>query len=517
MTINSLDAIRNNGLLVFQRIERAFDLPFGSLLNPWRQLGALGFLCFCLVAATGCYLFVAIDTSASEAYRSIDQLSRQQWYFGGVLRSLHRYAADAFIALTLLHLIREFLLGRYGGFRRFSWLTGIPLLWFAYASGIGGFWLNWDRLGQLSAVATSEWLDTLPIFATPLTRNFLSFAAVSDRLFSLLVFVHIGVPLLLIFGLWFHVQRINHAAVFPPRALTLGTCAALLVLALAVPVLSQGEADLASLPGALRFDWFYLFPHALMYASSPGALWLLVAGVTLILFVLPFFPLSAPPSPVARVDADNCNGCRRCFDDCPYAAIAMLPHPAGKPGQQVAAVLTERCASCGICAGSCPSSTPFRNMRTLVSGIDMPQLPVDALRHALLEKLAALACKRKIVVFGCDHGAKLETLAAGDVAYISLLCVGMLPPAFIEYALREGAAGVLVTGCRENGCAFRLGSRWTEQRLLARREPQLRSAVPCEQLCFAWADPGEEAELQSALAAFRRRIAAEPAGRHIHQ
>ena len=102
----------------------------------------------------------------------------------------------------------------------------------AFVCGIGGFWLNWDRLGQFSAVATAEWLDALPLFASPLTRNFLAGASVGDRLFSLFVFIHLGVPLLLVFGLWFHIQRIARAEVFPPRALALPATLALLALAL---------------------------------------------------------------------------------------------------------------------------------------------------------------------------------------------------------------------------------------------------------------------------------------------
>ena len=513
-SIDAVDMIRSSGLAVYQRIEHFFDRPFGAALNPWRHLGALGFLFFWLIAVTGFYLFAVLDTSVEGVYRSIDWLTREQWYLGGVIRSLHRYGADAFIVVTVLHLTREFLLGRYSGFRRFSWLTGVPLLWFAYVSGIGGFWLNWDRLGQFSAIATAEWLDWLPVFATPLTRNFLSAATVSDRLFSLLVFVHIGVPLLLIFGLWFHVQRINRAAVFPPRALSLATFAMLLALALAQPVASQGPADLASVPGPLSVDWFYLFLHPLMYVSSPGSVWAIVAAITLFLMILPFLPSlhlarRAVAAPVAVVDPDNCNGCRRCFDDCPYAAIVMVPHPdaiAGKPGQQLARVIPGLCASCGICAGSCPSSTPFRNVAPLATGIDMPQLTIDALRVALKTKLAALQGECKIVVFGCDHGAAIAALNNEAVASFSLICTGMLPPSFVEYALREGAAGVLVTGCRENGCAFRLGNRWTEQRLLGLREPRLRATAPRDRLCVAWADPGEEPELLARLADFRRRI-----------
>ena len=77
------------------------------------------------------------------------------------------------------------------------------------------------------------------MFASPLTRNFLSDAAVGDRLFSLFVFVHLGVPLLLLFGLWFHIQRISRADVFPPRALAWALFGVLLLLALLRPVTSQ--------------------------------------------------------------------------------------------------------------------------------------------------------------------------------------------------------------------------------------------------------------------------------------
>jgi len=229
-------------LSVYQALEHQLGRICGPDLNPLRHLGALGFLLFWLLAISGIYLFAVFDTSAEGAYRSIDQLSRQQWYLGGVLRSVHRYSADAFIVVLLAHLLREALMGRYSGFRRFSWLTGVPLLLLAFTSAIGGFWLNWDQLGQFSAMATAELLDVLPVFASPLTRNFLGTAAVSDRLFSLFIFVHVGVSLFLVFGLWFHIQRLSHAAVFPPRPMVAAVMLGLLALALAAPVMSHAPA-----------------------------------------------------------------------------------------------------------------------------------------------------------------------------------------------------------------------------------------------------------------------------------
>ena len=79
------------------------------------------------------------------------------------LRGVHRYAADAFVVVMGMHILREWLLGRYRHWRRAIWWTGVPLVGLAFVSAVGGFWLNWDRLGQYSVVATADWLDALPI------------------------------------------------------------------------------------------------------------------------------------------------------------------------------------------------------------------------------------------------------------------------------------------------------------------------------------------------------------------
>jgi quinol-cytochrome oxidoreductase complex cytochrome b subunit/coenzyme F420-reducing hydrogenase delta subunit len=500
------------GQSFWHRIDHAFDTIFSAATNPWRHLGALGFLFLWIVVVSGIYVYIMFDTSVADAYESIESLSRNQPLFGGLLRSLHRYASDAFLIVTLLHLLREFMLGRYRGFRAFSWLTGVPLLWLTYAAGIGGFWLVWDQLGQFSANATAELLDAIPLFATPLTRNFLTASAVSDRMFSLFVFVHIGVPLLLLFGLWFHIQRISQADVFPARGLSAGTLTALLILSLVLPVTGQGAADMAQLPPALSFDWWYLAIHSLMYATSATTVWVLVFAITALLLALPVLPtmsrkpaqVADPVAEVAVVSPDNCSGCRRCLDDCPYAAISMVPHPNRKIGRELAVVNTDFCAACGICAGSCPSSSPFRHNETLVTGIDMPQLPVDSIRRWLNEVLAdETKHDEKIIVIGCDHAIDVGMLASENVATCSLICTGQLPPAFVEYAIRRGAAGVLLTGCRSGGCAFRQGNQWTGDRIAGRREPHLRSNIDPSRVNIVWADRGDEVELQTAISQFK--------------
>ena len=62
---------------------------------------------------------------------------------------------------------------------------------------------------------------------------------------------------------------------------------------------------------------------------------------------------------------------------------------------------------------------------------------------------------------------------------IALRCLAMLPPAFVEYALRNGAASVKAVGC-EGECAYRLGMELSAERFAGRREPHLRATVRLE-------------------------------------
>ncbi|MDP2824162.1 MAG: hydrogenase iron-sulfur subunit [Sulfuritalea sp.] len=506
MILTEMDpSLRGNAQTLFERIENFFDAFFGGADNPLRHLGALGLYFLWILVATGLYLYTVLDTSIEGVYTSIGWLSREQWYLGGILRSLHRYASDAFVLVMMLHLLREWAYGRYHGFRLYSWVTGVPLIWLAYISGIGGYWIVWDRLAQFSAIATTELLDWLPFFNEPTARNFLAPDSISDRFFTVLVFIHIGIPLMLILGLWVHVNRISRVDYLPSRRLMLGSLASFLALALIKPALSDAPANLALAPVDSRLDWFILFIHPLTDITSPAAVWTLIFGATILLFALPFLP-HPKAQPIAVVDAANCNGCSRCHADCPYEAVTMALHP-DKPGHKIAIVDPDLCAGCGICAGSCPSSTPFRSQERLVTGIDMPQQPVDVMRQQLEAQLSRLGGTTRLVVFGCDKGVDVRGLATADTAAISLICTGMLPPSFIEYALRSGVDGIVVTGCREGGCDFRLGMQWTQERLAHQREPHLRSLVPQDRLRLVFASRGESRQLVAAVNEFRTRLA----------
>jgi NAD(P)H-flavin reductase/ferredoxin len=275
----------------FLHAEALFNRAFGDRANPLYHLGATSFFLFWVVGGSGLYLYAVFDTSVVGAHRSVQDLTHGPWPVGGVLRSVHRYASDAMVATMLLHLARHWAFDRLRGFRAFSWLTGVVLLWLVFAAGVNGYMLPWDRLAQFVTQASFEWLDGLPGFGGTLVRNVIYDHSVGDRLFSLLVFIHIGVPLLTLLLMWVHVQRVPKARTQPPRAIAAGVAVMLLALALLQPVVSQGgPARLAEEPARLALDWILLAPYPLIYVGSVTLVWALVLGGTALLVAAPWLP-----------------------------------------------------------------------------------------------------------------------------------------------------------------------------------------------------------------------------------
>ena len=424
-------------LRLFASVESGFEYAFGQRLNPFTWLGAFGWYFYWITAATGIYLYIFFDTGIVDAYASVEYIPKDPWYAAGVRRSLHRYASDALVIVVILHILREFAMDRLRGKHFFAWLTGVPLLAFIYICGISGYWLVWDKLAQYIALATSEWLDALPLFAEPIANNFLDSTTLGGRFFTLMVFIHIFAPLFMLVLMWVHVQRHSSPRVNLPKPLALGTMGVFVVLSLVYPAVSQGPAD-------------------------------------------------------------NCNGCTRCFDDCPFGAISMVPRSDGSAYDVEPLVATGNCTSCGICAGSCPTSTPFRRARPISPGIELPDKTIGELREQLLSPWSGHSDEPRVFLFACDH-SNAERLTDNNVRVIKLPCAGMLPPSFVDFALsRSLADGVLVAGCAENDCFHRLGNEWTMQRMRRERDPRLRQRVPLERVELAWLPP----------LAHRRRVAA---------
>jgi coenzyme F420-reducing hydrogenase delta subunit len=188
----------------------------------------------------------------------------------------------------------------------------------------------------------------------------------------------------------------------------------------------------------------------------------------------------------------------------------MVPRSDARPHPREARVLPDLCAGCGICSGACPSSTPFRRSAALVTGIDMPQMPIGLRREWLEAGLARASSRPRIVVLACQRGADASGLEDAGTVVVPFLCAGMVPPSFIEYALRAGADGVLVASCRQGDCEFRCGEQVLEQRMQGRRAPALRHRVPRERVRLVFTGASDASRLRHEIDELRRTLPPHP-------
>lgn len=496
------------GTRAYQKVEKLFNAIFGTLDNPFYHLGSLSFYFFWVVLVSGIYIFFLWDTQVALAYSSVQYLTHEQWYLGGVMRSLHRYASDAAVITIILHGGREFFRDRYRGVRWFSWFTGVPTLWLVVALGISGYWLVWDQMAQYIALATAKLIDALPAIPGSMALNFAS-GVVTDRFFILMAFLHLlAFPVLMVFLLWTHVSRVTDVDFMPPRNLTIGTTVMLLVISFLKPAVSHEAADFFKAPVNLNLDWFYLNVFPLIDLFGTQTVWYASTLLTVLIMVVPWLPPQRKV-PLPKITLESCNGCGQCWLDCPFGAINMMPRTDGRKYDKEPVIKPSLCTSCGICVGSCHYANPNRNPKgVLDAGMDMPQLSVDSLRSQCLQALADMAGQPgpKVMVFGCGHGVQIKELAAQGVAVVDVFCAGMIPPSFVEYVLKRGADGVFLTGCREGDCYYRLGNRWMDMRLQRIREPRLFNRVDERRVERYWGAPGDKDDLARAFGEFRQRL-----------
>lgn len=512
-----LNAIRKPLRVILEYNEAIFDKPFGAPWNPIRQVGSLAFFFYWVAIVSGIYVYILFDTAVSHAYQSVEYMTHEQWYLGGVMRSLHRYSSDGMVLAAVLHMAREFVMDRYRGVRWFAWFTGVPILWLLYTSGISGYWLVWDELGQYVAIGSMEWLDWLNVFGNKIANNFLTPEAMNDRFFSLLVFIHIFVPIFLLFMMWIHVIRVQEAKINPPRGLMIGTLVMLTVLSLVWPAVSHGPANLATYPTELNLDWFFLVVYPVFESVGAGNMWLICFLVTLLLCVLPWLP-PLKKQTQATVNLERCNGCTQCYEDCPYGAITMQPRSDGRPFELEAVVNPKNCVRCGICAGACPMATPFRAKNDFSTGIDLPDFSLKDVRIAMSDAMEKANAEKgdgvSTLVFGCKRSVDASYLDQPGSVAINLNCIGQLPPSFVDFALsKKGVDGVLLTGCR--GCFNRFGIRWTQDRLMGARDPYLRARVPRDRIHTFWASHIDKKLLSDELESFRERLNNPPAAEDV--
>jgi len=458
----------NRLLVLFQEM---LNKIFQPSMNPMYFLGAITFFLFWILLITGVYLLVFYDMNPATAYYSIEYMTVDQKYYGGIIRSLHRYASDGLVIVILLHILQVFFSDRFRHYRWLAWVTGIVILIPVWLEGVTGYFLIWDQKAQLIAEWLSTVFDALPIFSQPIARNFALNSSLSSTLFFVITFAHISLPSFLGAMIWGHCIRIVKPLINPPKQIAVAILLLLIALSLYNPALSLKKADMLTLPGIMEIDWFYLFPIPLQHITeiTPGYLWVLVLLMSALFVALPWLIKDAKkeqkstakslvvPIGMPDLNLSKCTGCNLCLDACPFEAINILPRSDGRKFPNEIEIISDRCAECGFCMAACP-------YEALAIG-DFSESEFGKRIENIFAK-GTTDPTPKIMVFICERSTDFSSFLTADMSRFKenskisatiIPCIGFMNRHIIDSTLKAGAIGAVVVGCRSLDCHYREG------------------------------------------------------------
>jgi coenzyme F420-reducing hydrogenase delta subunit len=99
--------------------------------------------------------------------------------------------------------------------------------------------------------------------------------------------------------------------------------------------------------------------------------------------------------------------------------------------------------------------------------------------------IIAIVCERS-VNFDKKLNEHSQVKDCPNVTVVKVPCSGQIQPSMIEAPLKQGADGVITTGCRIGDCYYREGNKFLRDRLLGTRQPKLRASVDRKRLQAYW-------------------------------
>jgi len=162
----------------------------------------------------------------------------------------------------------------------------------------------------------------------------------------------------------------------------------------------------------------------------------------------------------AIVNEDYCGDCEFCPVTCPYGAISL--EEIGE-GHFVAKVSDILCEGCGICVGTCPlNAIELRHSRPDQMQAQMRGLmSVNGTSKPLVLAICCSECGHAAV----DSSGMAMMQYPANVRIMEVPCTGILQVHQFFEAFRAGAEGVMVVGCKSDGCHYEVGVQKAEKKV----------------------------------------------------
>ncbi len=162
----------------------------------------------------------------------------------------------------------------------------------------------------------------------------------------------------------------------------------------------------------------------------------------------------------AVVNEEYCGDCEFCPVTCPYGAISLEPKDEEHFVARISDLL---CEGCGICVGTCPvNAIELRHYRP-----EQMQAQMTALMsiNGTSKPLVLAVCCSECGGTAVDSSGMAKMQYPANVRVMKVPCTGLLQINQFLKAFEAGAQGVMVVGCKSDGCHYEVGVNKAEKKV----------------------------------------------------
>jgi len=279
-------------------------------------LGGAALFLFGLQVATGALLLLYYHPTEAGAHQSVQRIMAEV-PAGSLVRSVHAWGADFFIAVVGLHFLVKLFTRAYRKPREMTWLSGMLLLAMSLAFGFSGYLLPWNELSYNATLVGTQMPGTVPVVGDwvvqflrggqyvtgdTITRFFAAHVMLLPLAFGGFLAIHLGLIQAqgMSLPLAMPKKKVRDAMPFFSEFLLIDAClwlaafGAIVTLATLLPAAVGVKADpQVATPEGTRPEWYFLFMfQTLKYV--PEAIGLLLFSLAAVFFtVLPWLDRKA--------------------------------------------------------------------------------------------------------------------------------------------------------------------------------------------------------------------------------
>ncbi|HEY9680185.1 MAG TPA: cytochrome b N-terminal domain-containing protein [Oculatellaceae cyanobacterium] len=272
--------------------------------NPFYALGPIFYLVWFCVMLSGCVLIMWYVPTKSQAFDSIFAI-QNSIPFGGIMRGVHKYGADAMIIAATMRLYRMFIMADYKPGKEFNIAIGLVTLLLSMYSGLTGYLLIWNQRAfwATKVFATfPTYMDQFPVmgdFYQPLVKSLhLGWntaevllgggAAITQETITRFFSLHLAfslIPLILV-ELYFYKNAYKRIPLnWTKRWIVVGM---LVAVALILPAAQGRRSNPDVTPLPILSDWYFLGLYQMYKYLEPVVATEITMLIPITVIVLPF-------------------------------------------------------------------------------------------------------------------------------------------------------------------------------------------------------------------------------------